>query len=173
MNTTNIFLRTPYEPGVVLREDIFNKQFVAVVSGRTLYHFYDDERTVDSVFRDGSFRVAGATISEVIDRVTDRLGCVYSFHPKYIQIYDRFGRLVLGAVYTNGIRWTKPVQSDAESADLRAKCDEIDREAEIEASDDCSDAAEKLWESVRVMLLADVDRRWRQHPDVLSILSLV
>ncbi|WP_226092976.1 hypothetical protein LF929_016170 [Dickeya oryzae] len=173
MNNT-VFLHTPYEPGVALRQDVFNKQFVAVVSGQIEYRVNNEEFADDLVFRDASFRVTGATITEVVDRVTsevnDRLENTNKFHPKYIQIHDRFDRLVLCAVYTNGIRWTKPVQSDAESADLRAKCDEIDREAELEASDDYSYVAERLWESVRVMLLADVDRRWRQHPEVLSIL---
>ncbi|GAB7261552.1 hypothetical protein [Dickeya ananatis] len=50
MNTTNIFLHTPYEPGVALRQDVFNKQFVAVVSGQIEYRVNNEEFADDLVF---------------------------------------------------------------------------------------------------------------------------
>ncbi|MCI4031508.1 hypothetical protein [Dickeya dianthicola] len=195
MNTTNIsniFLRTPYEPGVALREDVFNEQFVAVVAGSAEYP--EDDPTYGSYYRDKTLYVSyGATISSVIERLLviamndnwplrdddidyydEHLGhdCgPKNFYPKQIRILDRFGKLVLGGVFAgDSIKWTDPVRNDADSSKLHARCEEITDEAAIEASWDNYSTAERMRDSARTMLLADVDRRWRQHPEVLSIL---
>ncbi len=119
MNNIPSFFHTPYEPGISLREDIFNRQFIAEVMGSVEY--LEDDRNQGSFYRTESLQISGgATIAEIIDRlmvinrsdswpIRDEEADYYdpelghdcgpqSFYPGQIRILDRFGRLVIGEV---------------------------------------------------------------------------
>ncbi|ACX86445.1 hypothetical protein F6Q06_09565 [Pectobacterium parmentieri] len=193
INNIPSFFHTPYEPGISLREDIFNRQFTADVMGSVEY--LEDDRSYGSFYRTESLQISGgATIAEIIDRLTviyrddswpfrDEDADYYdpdlghdcgpqSFYPSQIRILDRFGKLVLGGVFAgDGIQWTKPVSSDVEAKQLYSECEELCKEAAIEASWDNYSTAERMREQANRLLLADADRRWRQHPEVLALVS--
>ncbi|GKW25791.1 hypothetical protein PEC311524_33850 [Pectobacterium carotovorum subsp. carotovorum] len=193
INNIPSFFHTPYEPGISLREDIFNRQFTADVMGSVEY--LEDDRNYGSFYRTESLQISGgATIAEIIDRLTviyrddswpfrDEDADYYdpdlghdsgpqSFYPSQIRILDRFGKLVLGGVFAgDGIQWTKPVSSDVEAKQLYSQCEELRKEAAIEASWDNYSTAERMREQANRLSLADADRRWRQHPEVLALVS--
>ncbi|MBA5206051.1 hypothetical protein F9U39_19880 [Pectobacterium versatile] len=193
MNNIPSFFHTPYEPGISLREDIFNRQFIAEVMGSVEY--LEDDRNYGSFYRTESLQISGgATIAEIIDRlmvinrsdswpIRDEEADYYdpelghdcgpqSFYPGQIRILDRFGRLVIGGVFAGeGILWTPPVSSDAEANQLYSQCEELRKEAAIEASWDNYSTAERMRDKANTLLLADVDRHWRQYPEVLALAS--
>ncbi|KGA39223.1 hypothetical protein ACIPR7_18065 [Pectobacterium parvum] len=192
MNNIPSFFHTPYEPGISLREDIFNRQFTADVMGSVEY--LEDDRS-GSFYRTESLQISGgATLVEAIDRLMtlyssdswpfrDEDADYYdpdlghdcgpqSFYPSQIRILDRFGRLVIGGVFAgDGILWTPPVSSDVEVNQLYSQCEELRKEAAIEASWDNYSTAERMRDKANTLLLADVDRHWRQYPEVLALAS--
>ncbi|AYC17850.1 hypothetical protein DZA65_00945 [Dickeya dianthicola] len=162
-------------------------EFTAVVTGSM--ECLDDNLDYGPYYIDDYIHAAsGATITDVIAslNVINRnnewlsiwsLGSkhyhheLYRFHPKSVRIVDYMGYFVVGGFFTgDDIRWVKPVCNNDESDELHIKCDEILSNATIAFPWGHYSTAEQMRESVRIMLLADVDRRWRQHPDVLSIL---
>ncbi|MCI4031507.1 hypothetical protein [Dickeya dianthicola] len=165
-------------------------EFTAVVAGSMECPEYNPDH--GSYYVDDSIHAAsGATITDVIAslNVINRnnewlsiwsLGSKYyhrepyKFHPKLVRILDEVGDFVVGGFFTgDDIKWVKPICNDDESEELHTKCDEIRSNATITFAWGHYSKVEQMRESARIMLLADVNRRWRQHPDVLSILSLV
>ncbi|GKW07673.1 hypothetical protein [Pectobacterium carotovorum] len=195
INNIPSFFHTPYEPGISLREDIFNRQFTADVMGSVEY--LDDYWSYGSgsFYRNELLQISGgSTIAEIIDRLTviyrddswpfrDEDADYYdpdlghdcgpqSFSPRQVRILDRFGKLVLGGVFAgDNIQWTRPVSSDVEAKKLYSQSEELREDAAIEASWDNYSTAERMREQANRLLLADADRRWRQHPEVLALVS--
>ncbi len=180
--TTPKFISSPYEKGVSIREDIFNKQFKVLVRGLATF-------PKDAIFennqRDFSFYVLTApTITDAVNLVNkvhsenswpyqdeEVLGDtdVMGFLAQYVQITDRNGKAVLGGPVSNQIRWCEPLKTTTEVEELISLVKRTNYNARDEHNAGNLSKADELWLSADILALAIVDPIYRSHPEVEQI----
>jgi predicted Fe-Mo cluster-binding NifX family protein len=174
------FIPSPYEKGVSIREDIFNKQFKVLVRGLATF-------PNDAAFekKQISFYVLTAsTITDAVNQVNklhsenawqykdaDVLGdtTVLDYLAQYVQITDRNGRAVLGGTIGTKIEWCEPIKTTGEIEVLTTKVKRKNYAARDELNAGNLSKADELWLIAEVMTLEIVAPIYRGHPEVVQI----
>ncbi|HAV1239741.1 TPA: hypothetical protein JGU28_004522 [Salmonella enterica] len=185
------FLHTPYEPGVSLREDIFNRQFSVEVTGRMTYPqdnpgygTYDCEETLTAC--------EAATISDAVARLLqlyesdswpirdantgydDDCGPV-DFCPYMVKIFDRHHRLVMGGDFKSrkGINWFPPVTDGQAITELKIQQKRLLDQAAEESGWDNYETARSLWREADYLSLHLVHKKYASLPEAVQLTSHV
>lgn len=180
--TTPKFIPSPYEKGVSIREDIFNKQFKVRVRGVATF-------PNDAVFEQNQIEISfyvltASTITHAVNQVNkvhsenawkykdaDVLGdtTVLEYLAQYIHITDRNGRSVLGGAIGTKIEWCEPIKTKGEIEDLITKVKRTNYSARDELNAGNLSKADELWLNADILALAIVDPIYRIHPEVEQI----
>ncbi|MBD1226026.1 hypothetical protein [Xenorhabdus griffiniae] len=180
------FLRTPYEPGVSLRWDIYHRQFRVEVTG--MFEYPED----DSIY--GTYKNKGTLIICETSTFTDavnKLKIMYkanswpfrdkdedyyydpdlgrdmgpiNFYPMTVIIYDRHNRKVLGGELLNGgITWAHPITNETELYKMHKKFWD---EGSGEHRWNDYETARQMWHKAGLLLLHVVDSKYQLHDEI-------
>lgn len=180
------FFRTPYEPGVSLRWDIYHRQFRVEVTG--MFEYPEDDLMC------GTYKTQGTLIICETSTFTDavnKLKIMYkanswpfrdkdddhyydsdlgrdmgplNFYPMTVIIYDRHNRKVLGGVLSGGIvTWAHPVTKEAELYKMFKK---LRDEGSYEHGWNDYETARSLWHEAGLLLLHVVDSKYQLHSEI-------
>ncbi|MDQ9128495.1 hypothetical protein RDT67_18930 [Serratia fonticola] len=180
--TTPKFIPSPYEKGVSIREDIFNKQFKVLVRG--LATFPNDAVFERNQIEISFYVLTASTITDAVNQVNkvhsenawqykdaDVLGdtTVLDYLAQYVQITDRNGRAVLGGAIGTKIEWYEPIKTKGDIEDLITKVKRTNYSARDELNAGNLSKADELWLIAEVMTLEIVAPIYREHPEVVQI----
>lgn len=173
------FYPSAYEPGISLREDIYQAQFSIEITGGYTYPEDDSEPGSGLQYSMGVWTFgAFASLSDAVSSIealyaqweageykTSFSQLVYGtpgdqFTPEFVRVIDRHNDLALGAVVDHGVHWVAPVET------LR---DLVQVMGNIENSKDggCETVQEKNRQ------LALIHYRYWKHPEVESLINRI
>ena len=171
------FYPSAYEPGISLREDIYQAQFSIEVTGE--YTYPEDDSEPGSGLQHGHGTWTFGAFASLSDAVSS-MEAIYGqwkagdyktnisllifghvddrFDPEYVRIIDRHNDLALGAVVDQGLYWVSPIGT------LRDLTEVMER---IEALKDGGPVT-LLEEKLKLSL---IHSRYWKHPEIDQLIT--
>lgn len=188
------FLHTPYESGVSLREDIFNKQFTVNVTGIMIYPEYDprygiyEQEETLIVCESATVSNAAARLLQIYesahwpirDTETDYYAAdlghdcgPVEFYPHTVKILNRHHELVLGGDFSSpeGINWFPPVTNAPSLARLKTQQQELFSLASTESAWDNYETARSLRRDAELLSLYFAHKKYAYLPEIKYLIS--
>ncbi|PHM27826.1 hypothetical protein [Xenorhabdus innexi] len=177
------FLHTPYEPGVSLRLDVFQRQITVLVSGDAEYP--DDDPNYGTYYSEKTLFVCSAPmLTDAVQQLKSTIdknswvfrdeGVDYydpdfgrdmgpmSFIPRAVMIYDRYHRRLLGGriASASGITWARPVTRKDELIALEKERERLNDKGSYESCWDNYSTAKYLWEKASLLSLHVIESNY-------------
>lgn len=184
------FIRTPYQTGVALREDVFHRQFEVRVIGMTeypeddpIYGTYSCEEIL-TVCESSTISGAVGKLVHIYETdswpIRDENEDYYdsdlgrdcgplSFSPRFVAVYDCDNRRVLCGDFSYALVWFKPLMTPRDIATLQAKQCSLREEAAFESGWDNYDTARELRSQATRLDMYLADKRYACLEEVQNL----